>query len=475
LLVTLVGVGPGHPQLLTLRAADAIAEAEAVRHYSGCDPAILGRAGRDADVAMLGDVEEVVRLARAGRRVAVLFRGDPYAFSDGAQLAEALARAGVEFEAVPGLLLETAAPALSGIPLTLEGRSASVAIGAPSHGDTVVLRLAEGWWNAGVGLLLRSGLSRGAPAALLTGVGTAGQRRLASPLGEIAEAARREGLTGEALLVVGPGVDLADRLDTLARRPLHGLRVLVTRPRHQAEEFRRELSALGARVVEIPTIEIEPMLDTDQARRAVERLAETRLIAFASANAVDLFFELLVSSGSDARSLHLSRICAIGPETARTLEAHGIKPDLVAGEYTAEGLAEALEGWDLAGARVLIPRAQMARDALPQLLARRGAEVEFLPVYRTVCPAGAETALRELFAGEGADVVTFTSSSTVKHFARAFPADDLAALLERTRVACIGPVTADTARRLGMRVDIIARDYTTSGLAHAIVEARHAF
>ena len=225
-------------------------------------------------------------------------------------------------------------------------------------------------------------------------------------------------------------------------------------------------------MIEIPTIEIQPLIDSAQCKAAMAQLAETRLVVFASANAVNLFFELLLGSGRDTRDLARCRVCAIGPETARTLESHGLRPDLVAGEYTAEGLAEALEGWDIAGSRVLVPRAQQARDALPQLLARRGAEVEFLPVYRTVSPPGVETRLQALFEGRGADVVTFTASSTATHFARSFTAEQLERLQQHTRVACIGPVTAETARRRGLRVDIVARDYTTRGLAQAIVEAR---
>ncbi|MGH7903660.1 MAG: uroporphyrinogen-III synthase, partial [Candidatus Dormibacteraceae bacterium] len=169
-------------------------------------------------------------------------------------------------------------------------------------------------------------------------------------------------------------------------------------------------------------------------------------------------------------SMHASRVCAIGPETARSLESHGIRPELVAGEYTAEGLAEALRGWDVSGLRVLVPRAKVARDALPALLAQRGAEVEILPVYETVCPPGTAAALQDLFEGEGADVITFTSSSTVYNFVRSL-GDRRPDRAAAARVACIGPVTADTARQLGMKVDIIAREYTTRGLATAIAEA----
>jgi len=167
----------------------------------------------------------------------------------------------------------------------------------------------------------------------------------------------------------------------------------------------------------------------------------------------------------------MSKLCAIGQETAEALNARGLRPELVTSEYTAEGLAKALEGWDMEQMRVLVPRAEVARDALPSLLAKRGAEVDILPVYQAVCPPEAGTALLQLFNSEGADVITFTSSSTVANFVRAFPDDKLPAVLGDAEVACMGPVTADTARKLGLQVDIIAREYTIQGLVQAIVEA----
>jgi uroporphyrinogen III methyltransferase/synthase len=247
--------------------------------------------------------------------------------------------------------------------------------------------------------------------------------------------------------------------------------VLVTRARHQVEPFRRELGELGARTIEIPTIEIRPLPAGEALRQAVAALPETRLVVFTSANAVSIFFDMLFAAGGDARSLHHSRMCAIGPETVRALEEHGVRPELMAAEYTAEGVARVLEGWDLTGSRVLVPRAKVARDVLPSLLAERGAEVTVLPVYETVCPEGTAVALRRLFEAGGVDVVAFTSSSTVYNFVKAFPSGALPGALSRAKVACIGPVTADTALQLGIRADIIAREYTTRGLALAIAEA----
>jgi uroporphyrinogen III methyltransferase/synthase len=469
--VRLVGVGPGHPGLATVQAVEAIKEADIIRFSDGCGAALLHFASARADIAPLESADDIVRLARTGRSVTVLFPGNPYAFSNGSAMAEKLERAGIDFEAVPGLIVELAAPVMSGIPLTIEGQSASIGFGLVKGGETVVLRLASGWWESGISALMADGRTPETPAALILNPGQPGQHRVSAPLGELARKAATYGLRGDALLVLGPGVEMADRLDTLSKRPLHGRRILITRARHQVDPFRRELVDLGAAVIEIPTIEIRPMPTDERVLSAISNLPRTTLVIFASANAVDIFFRMLLETGGDARALHASKLCAIGQETSESLEARGLRPELVTSEYTAEGLAKALEGWEMEGMRVLVPRAEVARDALPSLLAKRGAEVEILPVYRAVCPASASDALLRLFNAEGVDVITFTSSSTVANFVRAFPDDRLPAVLGDAEVACMGPVTADTARKLGLPVTIVAREYTTHGMVQAIAEA----
>lgn len=254
-------------------------------------------------------------------------------------------------------------------------------------------------------------------------------------------------------------------------RPLAGRRVLVTRAAPQAPEFARQLESLGAVAIQIPTIEIRPVVESPQIRTAIELLPETQLVVFTSANAVKIFGDFLVAAGHDAGSLRTSRLCAIGSETARALQRRGLEPDLVAGEYTAEGLVEALSDWDLEGARVLVPRAAVGRDVLPELLARRGARVDLLTVYETVMPAGAGAELTALFSRDRVDVITFTSSSTAQNFASAFPGRDLRQVVRGALVACMGPVTARTAEELGLPPDIVAREFTTRGLAAAIAAA----
>jgi len=464
--VTLVGIGPGAPGLVTLRAMEAIRSADVVRHPAGLDAAIIGMARPGALIDAYKSDAEVMEVVAAGFRVAVLYLGDPFAFSRGHELAELLHAAGQDFDVVPGVLMESAGPALSGIPLNLVG-IANEQLWSGIEGATAAFRVDPGTMKATVSGLLAAGHSADAPAAVIFNPGAPGQRSVVAPLRHLGGLAAA-GVEGEVLLVVGPGVEASHRLDSHSRRPLHGRRVLVTRARHQAEEFHRHLAELGAWVLDVPTIEVRPVALDDRMRAAMAALPDTQLVIFASANAVEIFFEMLFELSLDARSLRDSKLCAIGPETARTLENHGLRPELVAGEYTAEGLADALRGWDLTGARILVPRARLNRDALPQILAKRGAEVEILPVYELASPPGLDRLLRRTFGAGPVDAVTFTSSSTVLNFAAALAEGEAEALLATTRVACMGPVTADTARHLGMRVDIIAEEYTTRGLAQAI-------
>jgi uroporphyrinogen III methyltransferase/synthase len=458
--VHLVGIGPGSPGLVTIKAAEAIRAADIVRHPPEVEPAILGMARPGALIGVYKEADEIVQLAKHDHRVAVLYVGDPFALGGGAALALRLESEGVEFEVVPGVLAESAGPAISGISPDLLGRPG---------GDegTVAFRVGFGEVAAAVAGLIGGGRSTDEPAALIVNPGGPGQHKLLAPLGRLAEAAA--GLRdGGLVLVVGPGVASAGRLDSLAGRPLHGRRVLVTRARQQAEEFHRHLADLGAWVVDIPTIEVRPLRIDSHVRDAISRLDQTQLVVFASVNAVDIFFDMLFELGRDARALRNSRLCGIGPETARALEGHGLVPELVSGEYTAEGLAETLGNWDLTGARILVPRARQNRDGLPAILAKRGAEVQILPVYELACPPDASAALHRLVGQDPVDVITFTSSATVVNFAGSFRDEELEALLVETKVACMGPVTADTARRLGMRVDIIAGEYTARGLAQAV-------
>jgi uroporphyrinogen III methyltransferase/synthase len=243
---------------------------------------------------------------------------------------------------------------------------------------------------------------------------------------------------------------------------------MVTRAREQAGELVRALEELGAEVVLAPTIRVEPLTDLEPLRRALSRLADYRWTVFTSLNAVQVVLEQVSDWGVPPHVFAQTRVAAIGPATARALAAGGVRVELVPVRYVAESLVDALATRDaLGGARILIPRAATARDALPAGLRALGAEVDVIPVYRTVPALRDGPTLRQALLAGRIDVVTFTASSIVDHFVTAVGAD--AARSGRFRVAAIGPVTADTARGYGMTVQIEPEQYTTAGLVEALV------
>jgi uroporphyrinogen III methyltransferase/synthase len=254
-------------------------------------------------------------------------------------------------------------------------------------------------------------------------------------------------------------------LNWFERLPLFGRRIVNTRPKGQADALSFRLKALGANVIELPTIEIGPAADYGPLDRAIGDLASYDWLIFTSANGVRCFVERLDASAADLRALR-AKICAIGPATRAAIEALHLKVDLMGREYVAEGLLEAFSGHHLAGTRVLLPRAAVARDLVPEELARRGARVDVVEAYRTVTPENAAAQAAKVLGGERKpDCIAFTSSSTVQNFVSASGA----AMLDGVKVASIGPVTTATARRLGIAVDTEARVYTVDGLVEAVL------
>ncbi len=268
-----------------------------------------------------------------------------------------------------------------------------------------------------------------------------------------------------ATIIVGEVVRLRQKLNWFERLPLFGYRIVNTRPRGQADALSSRLKALGADVIEMPTIEIRDAADYGPLDRALATLGAYDWLIFTSANGVRCFVERLDASAVDLRALR-AKICAIGPATRAAIEALHLKVDLMGREYVAEGLVEAFSAFDLAGRRVLLPRAAVARDLVPVELSRRGAQVDVVEAYRTVAPEGAGPLAAKIFGDRRKpDCLTFTSSSTVQNFAAVVGADALAGV----KVASIGPVTTATARRLGIEVDVEARVFTVDGLVDAVL------
>lgn len=494
--VVLVGAGPGDPDLITVRGVKALRQADAVVYdylapsqLLACAPSEAERVyvGKKAGQHTMSQAEInalLIQLAGAGKRVVRLKGGDPFVFGRGGEEAEALAEAGIPFEVVPGVTSAVAVPAYAGIPVTHRGVAASFAVvtghedpgkaessldwDALARVDTLVILMGVGNLPQIVEELTRRGREMNTPVALIQW-GTLGvQRTVAGTLSDIVQRVEDAGLRAPAVAVVGDVVALRQRLRWFDRKPLHDLRVLVTRTRKQASQLSSALRAHGAEPVECSLIETEAPLDWQPLDSAILQLGVYDWVVFTSANGVAAFFERLWLAGLDARMLALVSVAAIGPATAEALASHGVRADLMPAEYVAEAVAEAMG--EVRGQRVLLPRADIARPALAERLAQAGAQVDEVAAYRTVRPDGLAARLRE--AVQNVDVITFTSSSTVRHFVEALGDAEAKAVASRAAVACIGPITAETASHLGLSPQVVAQEYTIDGLVSALVAWR---
>ncbi len=494
--VHLVGAGPGDPALITVRGHDLLARADVVICDTLVPPDLLRGVRPDAEVIPAGvrpgrrrigqAAINRLMIARALRGLSVvrLKGGDPSLFGRGGEEAEALARAGVPFEIVPGVTAALGAAATTGIPLTHRRLSSSVLL-ATGHLDpskpaevvdwrqaagsgTLVLYMTVERLGAIVRSLLAAGRDPQTPAALVRWATRPEQRVLTGTLGTIARLARRARLEPPALLIAGDVVRFRRRLDWFERRPLFGRTIVVTRAREQAASFTSLLEEKGARVLEVPAIALGPPRSWAPLDRALAGLDRYRVLIFTSVNGVSRFFGRLLEKRIDLRELRGIEVIAIGPSTAAALQARGLRVAAVPEEFRAEGIVAVLGRRSLQGARVLIPRAAAARDLLVRELRRRGAQVDVTPVYRAVPTREGIAAVAQALRTGAIDLVTFASSSTVTHFVRKFrlPADRRR--LKAVPAAVIGPITAEAARRSGFRVAVMPREYTIPALAEAI-------
>jgi uroporphyrinogen III methyltransferase / synthase len=498
-VIYLVGSGPGDPGLFTLKGVRCMQEADVVVYDRLAPRALLGYAKPEAEKIYVGkkpgnptmSQEEITALlvekGRAGMTVVRLKGGDPYIFGRGGEEALVLKRAALPFEVIPGVTSGVAAPAYAGIPVTHRNVATSVAFVTghedPTKGsqdvdweklangaDTLVLYMGVGRLEKISKGLIAAGRNPDTPVACVRWGTVPEQRTITGTLQDIADRVAEAGLKPPAIIIVGDVVALREKgLDWYERRPLFGRRVVVTRARAQAGELSADLEKLGAEVHEFPTIEISPPEDFGPLDAAIRDLDSFGLIVFTSVNGVEAFLKRLQHHGLDLRALPRdAKVAAIGPATAERIEQAGLRVDVIPAEYRAEALIEALGARPLAGERVLIPRAKVAREVLPEKLREAGAEVVVPPAYESVPSSeGKEEVSLRLQSGE-IDCVTFTASSTVENFVGAFGAEEAARLLSETRVACIGPITADTARKYGLRVDAEGKEYTIPGLIEAV-------
>jgi uroporphyrinogen III methyltransferase/synthase len=482
--VFLVGAGPGDPGLLTRRGADLLGRADVVVYDRLAARALLDLVPANAERISVGKApgraeltqDEIntllVERGRAGQCVVRLKGGDPFVFGRGGEEAEVLQHAGVPFEIVPGVTSAIAAAAYAGIPVTHRGLATSVTIVTGHEDPTKAASDVD--WDA----LARTG----GTLVILMGAGRAGEiaekliaggRAAATPVAAIRWGTRPEqhtvratlatiarlGVEAPSAIVVGEvaALDLA----WFETRPLFGRRIVVTRAREQASALRDRLEALGAEVLELPAIGIAPVAFD------LPDLDATDWLVFTSANGATAFFERgLYPAGLDARALTGIRVAAIGPGTAEALGRCGVRPDVVPERFVAEALVDAFPPGP---GRVVIARAAEARDVLPDGLAAKGYAVDVLPVYRTVTGDPDPETVEQVRAGD-VEALTFTSSSTVTNFISALGGGGALPDPQPT-VVCIGPVTAQTAREHGLRVDAVADIHTIEGLVAATIRA----
>ena len=490
-MVSLVGAGPGDPDLVTLRGLRAIESADIIFYDNLATPALLAHAPQAAETKYVGRKRAehaysqeaihgmLIDSARAGKRVVRLKGGDPYVFGRGGEEAEALAEAGVRFEVIPGVTSPVGIGAYAGIPLTHRVWTSAVtfvtghAVDAVDWSkigrvETLVIFMGLRTFAQVARRLIENGRSPQTPAAAIRWGTRGDQIVVEGTIETLAAEIQQAQLKPPALIVVGEVVSLRPKLNWFEKLPLFGTSVVVTRARGQAGPFTVALRALGAHVVELPTIETRPVPRGGPLDEAISDLAAYDWLIFTSANGVRYFVERLDQSKSDLRDLR-AKICSIGPATAAAVRDLHLKVDLLPEQFVAEGVLAAFEPYDLDGKRILLPRAALARDILPLELEKRGAWVHVAPAYQTVLPKASEAVATKVFgASRKPDWVTFTSSSTAENFAKLVPADRL----EGVRIASIGPITSATIREQGMRVvDVEAREYTADGLIDVLVEA----
>ncbi len=489
----LVGAGPGDVDLVTLRARELIENAGVIVYDALCNPEMLAWSREDAEIIFAGkragdhalSQEEInallVEKAAAGNVVVRLKGGDPFVFGRGAEEAEALVAAGIAFEIVPGVTSAIAAPEYAGIPVTHRGQNSHVTFFTghedPSKSESAIdfeaLVKLGGTQVMLMGVerlaaIAREMIERGArsdlPAAVVRWGTTAQQKTVVGTLADIAPRVSDAGLEAPAVAIFGDVVSLRKKLSWFERRPLFGKRIVVTRTRKQAGALSLELRVLGADVLELPTIRIEPPTNLREFAELVQDAHSYDWIVFTSPNGVDAFFDIFFKLYDDAREIGGAKIAAIGPATAQRVKAYHLYVDLQPPEFVAEGVVkEFAEEGGIEHLRILVARAEKARDLLPKALSGMGAIVDEGFAYKTVPETRDVTGARGRFSKEGADLITFTSSSTVENFLDlqlAWPAG--------MKVASIGPITSATARERGLSVDAEAKQHDIPGLVAAI-------
>ena len=497
-MVYLVGAGPGDYKLISVRGLEYIQIADTIVYDRLADDRLLATARPDVELIYVGkassehtmrqeDINQLlVDKAKEGKTVVRLKGGDPFVFGRGGEEALLLVENQVAFEIVPGITSAISVPAYAGIPVTHRGIATSFAV-ITGHEDPTKSESTIKWSHLATAVdtlvflmgvenlphitksLIEHGRSADTPAAVIRWGTKPEQRVLVTTVGQAAAAVAEAGMKPPAIFIVGEVVNLRAKLAWFDQRLLFGKKVLVTRAREQASVLTSELEDLGAQCIEAPAIKLVPPESYDELDTAIKQLTTYNWVIFTSVNGVKHFFDRLHNMKRDSRALGNARIAAIGAQTAAKLRDYGILADIVPVEFRAEGIVEALTGRIEQGMSVLIPRALVARDILPEKLREMGAKVDVVPAYRTVTGDTDGNILADQLKNGEIELVTFTSSSTVTNLLDLLGCQG-AEILKNAKVACIGPITAGTCLEHGITPDVIAEEYTIKGLVQAIVE-----
>lgn len=496
--VYLIGAGPGDPGLFTLKGQKILGRADVVVYDRLVSERILGLAKPEAEKIYVGKISGrhaldqdkinalLVEKAGQGKIVARLKGGDPFLYGRGGEEAQYVRQHGFDYEVVPGITSAIAVPAYAGIPVTHRDATSSFAI-ITGHERPDKIKSSINWAGISRGIgtlvflmgvenlpficeqLVQNGRNPATPVALVRWGTLPDQEVLTGTLEDIAAKVEAKGFKPPAVIIVGEVVNLRHELKWVEKKPLWGKKIVVTRARRQASVLAEKIEELGGEAIELPSIEIKKEADLSQLHKALLTINHYNWIIFTSVNAVDIFFEEMLRLKLDIRDLKGCELCAIGPATRKRLEGRGLRVRVVPDEYRAEGILKDLEKLVQPGQWVLLPRAKGARGILPDILRKWGAHVNEVHIYEAV-EAGhiGQAALDRVLDGD-MDYLTFTSSSTVHNFIRIVGSEYIPRINARSRVACIGPVTAETAAGLGLRVSIMAREYTLDGLLEAIL------
>jgi uroporphyrinogen III methyltransferase/synthase len=493
--VYLVGSGPGDPGLFTLKGADCLARADVIVYDHLISNLILdhapplakkiyaGKTGSKHHIEQDAINRLLVELANRGKTVVRLKGGDPYVLGRGGEEAAALKAAGILFEVVPGVTSALAVPAYAGIPVTQRGLSSSLTIltghedptKGGSHirwdllaksGGTLVILMGMQNLPLITALLLKHGMKPGTPAAVIMDGTLPTQSTITGTLKNIANKAAEAGMAAPAVIVIGRVVDMRRELRWFDLFPLFGKRVLVTRAGSQAGSLERLLTERGAQPVRFSSIEIRPVRANLELDRGISDLKKYDWVAFTSVNGVESFFRRMGELDMDSRALGGLKIGAIGPMTARALLERGIRADYVPSIHTGEGFISGLTKTAVRGKCFLLPRADIADDEITTGLKKLGAAVDEIAVYRTVRPRSNQANLKELLLPGNLDIITFTSSSTVTNLLAGLGRAGIGQI--SAKIACIGPKTAATAVKAGLKVHILAKEQSMAGLIESM-------